>query len=62
MIPADIEVFINSVVKTLQAGSMQVWGRLLGTGLIMVFEVSKNVDKMWSCIIVMLIAIVSIFC
>jgi len=33
MIPADVEVVINSIVKTMQAGSIQVYGRLLGTGL-----------------------------
>jgi hypothetical protein len=62
MIPSDVEVFINSIVKTLQAGSMQVWGRLLGTGLIVIFEQFRHIDKMHSCIIVMLIAMASIIC
>ena len=33
MIPADIEVVVNSIVQTMQAGSSQVIGRLLTVGI-----------------------------
>ena len=38
MIPEDVEITIIALLKTMQAGSTQVYGRLLAVGLVALFQ------------------------
>lgn len=61
MTPTDVETAINSIVKTLQAGSMQCYGRILCIGMTQLLMMAKSLDRDQAVIVTIAIAILFTF-